>query len=58
MQRSLKNKFKNVKNEGQSKTFRFYQVGLQIVHLYKENFNLLSEMKRDIFWMKVFIYFA
>lgn len=49
MQRSLKNKFKNVKSEGRSETFGFYQAGLQILHLYKESSHVLSEVKRDIF---------
>lgn len=58
MQRSLKNKFKDVKSEDWSATFGFYAVGLQILHLYKENFHLFSELKGDIFWMTIFILFA
>lgn len=49
MQRSLKNKFKNVKSEGQSEPLGFYHVGLQILPLYKEHFHLLPEVERDIF---------
>lgn len=49
MQRSLKNKFKDVKSKDWSETFGFYAVGLQILNLYKENFHLFSELKGDIF---------